>query len=180
MSVLKNSRHERFAQAVFNGKTQKDAAIEAGYKPLWIDSVASRLSSNVKILQRIQELHSMTASSAVMSQQEIEERLTEIGRARLVDFVDESGKITLKGVANDGALREFVITDWKGGKEERAESRTTKIKLHSPMTAMDMLIRLRGKYPPANVLKLEAGDTLTPIINELLPRLRGYSKKESE
>lgn len=176
MPVLKNSRHERFAQAIFKGKTQHDAAIEAGYSPRTSDLTAYRLIRKDKIIDRIQELHSMTASSLVMSQQEIEERLTEIGRARLVDFVDESGKITLK-VANDGALREYVITDWRGGKEERAASRTTKIKLHNPMTAMDMLNKMRGAYPPANVLKLEPGEQLSEALTELLGRLRGNKAK---
>lgn len=177
--ILKNSRYEKFAQAVFSGKSQKDAAIEAGFSPRTADLTGYRLIRNDKIMARIQELHKETASAAVMSVREIEERLTEIGRARLVDFVDENGKITLK-VANDGALQEFVITDWKGGKEERAASRTTKIKLHNPMTAMDMLNRMRGDYPPANVLQLEAGDTLKPVLTELLGRLRGYEKKEGE
>lgn len=179
MPVLKNSRHEKFAVASFKGMTGHDAAIEAGYSLKTVNQTASRLLTYVNIIDRIEELKKEVASDAVMSQQEIEERLTEIGRARLVDFVDESGKITLK-VANDGALREFVITDWRGGKEERAASRTTKIKLHNPMTAMDMLIRLRGKYPPANVLQLEAGDSLKPVLAGLLSRLRGEEQEGTQ
>lgn len=177
MPILKNSRHERFARNIFKGMSMHDAGIEAGYSPNYIDQAGSRLYRNVKILERVQELHKTAETDAVMTVQEIEERLTEIGRARLVDFVDDQGKITLR-VANDGALQEFVITDWKGGKEERAASRTTKIKLHNPMAAMDMLNRMRGDYPPANVLQLEAGDTLKPILTDLLSRLRG--KKEQE
>jgi len=30
--ILKNNRHEKFALALFKGMSQKDAAIEAGYK----------------------------------------------------------------------------------------------------------------------------------------------------
>ncbi|MBA7633888.1 hypothetical protein ES703_41459 [subsurface metagenome] len=179
MPILKNKRHEKFAINIFKSMSLHDAALGAGYSPKYIDQTASRLYRNVKILDRVQELHKMAESDAVMSQKEIEERLTEIGRARLVDFVDENGKITLK-VANDGALREFVLTDWKGGKEERAESRTTKIKLHNPMTAMDMLNKMRGDYPPANVLQLEPGDTLGPMLVELLTKLRGYGNKDEE
>ena len=177
MPILKNKRHEKFALGLFKGMSMHDAAIEAGYSPNYIDQAASRLYRNVKIFERIQELHKMAASDAVMTVREIEERLTEIGRARLVDFVDEGGKITLK-VANNAALQEFVITDWKGGKEERAASRTTKVKLHNPMTAMDLLNKMRGDYPPANVLQLEAGDKLGEALAELLGRLRG-NKGES-
>lgn len=177
MPVLKNKRHEKFALCLFKGMSREDAMDEAGYKKSRFRSTASRLATNSNILARIVELHKMAASDAVMTVREIEERLSEIGRARLVDFVDEDGKITLK-VANNAALQEFVITDWKGGKEERAASRTTKVKLHNPMTAMDMLLKKWGEYPSPNVLQLEAGDTLKPVLTDLLARLRG--KKEPD
>lgn len=33
MATLKSNRHEQFALSLFKGTSQKDAAIEAGYKP---------------------------------------------------------------------------------------------------------------------------------------------------
>lgn len=177
--ILRNKRHEKFALNIYKGMSMHDAAIEAGYSPKYIDQAASRLYRYVKIQERILELFKMAASDAVMTVREIEERLTEIGRARLVDFVDEDGKITLKA-GNNGALQEFVVTDWKGGKEERAASRTTKVKLHNPMTAMDMLNKMRGDYPPANVLQLEPGDKLGEALAELLSRLRGNNDNQDK
>ncbi|MEY9531168.1 phage terminase small subunit [Sinorhizobium fredii] len=47
MPILKNARHERFAQALAEGMTATDAYTEAGYKGG--GTAASRLSTNVNI-----------------------------------------------------------------------------------------------------------------------------------
>ena len=54
--ILTNSRQELFAKYWFEGKPITGAAIEAGYKPKWAASIASRLSRKVKVLARYQEL----------------------------------------------------------------------------------------------------------------------------
>lgn len=54
MPTLKNARHEKFAQALFKGKSAEDAYVEAGFKP--DRGNASRLQRNDSIRQRIDEL----------------------------------------------------------------------------------------------------------------------------
>lgn len=54
MSVLKNARHEAFAQALAKGKTATDAYLDAGYKG--DRTAASRLSTNVNIKARVEEI----------------------------------------------------------------------------------------------------------------------------
>ncbi|NLS08035.1 hypothetical protein HGP14_33060 [Rhizobium sp. P32RR-XVIII] len=51
MPVLKNARHEKFAQALAKGMTATDAYSEAGYKGDRT-AAASRLSTNVNINRR--------------------------------------------------------------------------------------------------------------------------------
>lgn len=59
MPALANARHEKFAQGLFQGKTQIDAYTEAGYRP---DSgAAARLSGNVSIQRRIAELQNASS-----------------------------------------------------------------------------------------------------------------------
>ena len=53
MPVLKNPRHEKFAQALFKGKTADDAYAEAGFKP--DRGNASRLQHKDNIVQRVAE-----------------------------------------------------------------------------------------------------------------------------
>ena len=59
MPVLKNSRHEKFAQALATGMSQFGAHKEAGYIPR--EDAASRLSRNVKVRARVCELQNRGA-----------------------------------------------------------------------------------------------------------------------
>ncbi|WP_243667657.1 terminase small subunit [Sinorhizobium medicae] len=54
MPVLKNARHEKFAQALAKGKTADDAYAEAGSKP--DRGNASRLQQKDNIRQRVAQL----------------------------------------------------------------------------------------------------------------------------
>jgi hypothetical protein len=54
MPILTNPRHEKFCQARALGRTLDQAYVEAGYKPSF--SAASRMSRNVKVMERIIEL----------------------------------------------------------------------------------------------------------------------------
>lgn len=60
MAVLKNARHERFAQEVASGKTQEEAYRAAGYKPSRSD--ASKLHANPNISARVATLLANSAS----------------------------------------------------------------------------------------------------------------------
>src|SRR4030042_2551995 len=87
MPPLKKSRWERFAQNVFLGKTALESYILAGYSKKNAGGGSSLLLDNPKIAARISELHEMTASAKIMTVSERKERLSEIARARYVDFV---------------------------------------------------------------------------------------------
>jgi len=165
---LSNSRQELFAQGVFRGLTHTQAAIEAGYSPTTARVQASQLLTRLNILTRINELHELAATDAVMSVQERKERLSEIARARLADFVQIDGDsftIDLKS-GESAALQEVTVTEWKGGKDERAESRATKVKLHDPVKSIAELNKMGGDYAPEKV-------DLTEGLTELLGQLRG-------
>ena len=55
--VLRNSRHERFAQELTTGKTADAAYVLAGYREN--RSNAARLSANRDILKRVAEIQSL-------------------------------------------------------------------------------------------------------------------------
>lgn len=75
MTMLKNPRHERFAQAIAAGKSAADAYTEAGYAES--RSAASRLSTNVNISTRVAELQSRVTDGVVITRQWVLERLVE-------------------------------------------------------------------------------------------------------
>lgn len=62
MPALQNPKHERFAQELAKGKSQVEAYAAAGYKP--DDGAASRLSGNVRIAARVQEIAQRGAKRA--------------------------------------------------------------------------------------------------------------------
>jgi len=178
MPVLKNKRHEKFALAIFKGMTQREAALKAGYKPSRVDVTASELVRNRKVFDRIQELHGMAASDAIMTMREIMERLTEIGRARLTDYVTCGPDRDLINVGpespNTGALQE-ITSRTEYDKDGAGVAVITKLKLHAPMTAMDLLNKMRGSYPPSK-LEVDPGETLKPYL-DLLKELRDQGDK---
>lgn len=91
MPVLDNVRHEKFAVGVASGKTQTDAAIAAGYEEKWSRSASSRLSANVNIAARIQELLAELSKSSLIDAAEVHKYLTDCLRADMRDIRNDDG-----------------------------------------------------------------------------------------
>lgn len=75
MPVLKNARHEKFAQELAKGKSQTEAYEAAGYKS--DRTAASRLSTNVNVIERLAELQEKAADVAVITAADIAKQLDE-------------------------------------------------------------------------------------------------------
>lgn len=73
---LKNARHERFAQELAKGKSQVDAYQAAGYKP--DRGAATRLSANVSVAARTDELKGRAAEKVVVTIENLTQRLLAI------------------------------------------------------------------------------------------------------
>lgn len=83
MPVLKNQRHERFAQELAKGAPAIEAYKKAGYRP--DRGAASRLSSKVSVKARVQEL----LGNAALRTEVTVSRVTE----NLVRIADKAEKI---------------------------------------------------------------------------------------
>lgn len=75
MPVLKNARHEAFAQALAKGKSATDAYSLAGYKS--DRGAASRLSANVSIKARVTELQAKVAKKVEVTVESLSAELDE-------------------------------------------------------------------------------------------------------
>lgn len=85
VAELKNTRHEKFAQCLAKGMSQRKsyrAAFPSAeeWKDETVDSKASVLAKNGKVLERLEELAKESSSKAVMSVTERKEWLSEIIR----------------------------------------------------------------------------------------------------
>lgn len=83
MAALENSRHERFAQELAQGISQRKAyraAFPASerWKDETVDSKASALAKNDKVLARVKELQEAAASKAVKTARERKEWLSSV------------------------------------------------------------------------------------------------------
>ena len=169
-------KQEKFALGLFEGKTQRQAFIDA-YNPRYgrwqppgectgIDCHASLLANKPKIKAFLEALKSkIIEDNYIMPVKERMRKLSEIGRANLTDFVNEEGSVTLEA-PNKGALQEVVVEETERGKRKKS------VKLHNPIAAIQELNKMdhvyeanpnEGKVPIMNfVFILPDGTRLTP------------------
>lgn len=142
-------RQELFALYLFEGMTQRDAWIKAGYSSNYdvalIDTHACALANSDKIKTRLAELRKPAEDKSVMNILERKQRLTEIGRARLPDYVTESGIKIDTDSPNTAALAgiQTKVVYHKKGREPEI---VTDIKLHDPTKAIDLLNKMDKIY----------------------------------
>lgn len=94
MPVLKNARHELFAQELAKGLSASEAYIKAGYAESRTN--ASRLSSNERITARVAEIQHRGAERAAISVEKIVQELARIGFSNVTDAVTiKRGKVKI-------------------------------------------------------------------------------------
>ena len=128
MPVLANSRWERFAQELAQGKSQTEAYVAAGYKG--DRTVASHLATKRNIVERVHELKSATAARAAVTRESILRELEEDrALARKLNQTAAAvsatmGKAKVAGIVVDrkevGAPGEFEAIEKMGVNELRA------------------------------------------------------------
>lgn len=167
---LKNARHERFAQELAKGKSQVDAYAAAGYQP--DRGAAARLSANVSVQERAEELKGRAAEKAVVTQERVLKELARIGFSDMrkllrwtgnlpkmdEDRAEESGDVEIS-VANFVQLfdSDQLDDDVAACISEISQTRegALKVKLHDKQQALVSLARHLGMFkdgaPPVNV-----------------------------
>jgi hypothetical protein len=121
MPVLKNPRHERFAQLLAGGKSATDAHEEAGFKRSRHN--ASHLAARPEIGARVQQIATVAADRAAVT---VESLIAEAEEARQGAVRDGQWSAAIAAVREKGVL--------SGKRVERAE--------HGKPGAFDDLDRL--------------------------------------
>lgn len=136
-------KQERFCLNIFQGMSQREAYIKAGYsdraKPSTLDERACVLVKTDKIETRLAELQKAAEDESVASVLERKEILSDIARAKLVDFIDVAHD-KLCDVAHNKALSEYTAAHNKKGNGKKT------IKLHDPVKAISELNKMEGIY----------------------------------
>lgn len=155
-------KQERFVINLFSGMTQYDAYLKAGYSSntsrAVIDKNASVLASNSKVVVRLKELQSKVESEKIMDVTERKERLSEIARAKLTQFMElgKDGSWVNLGeeTPNSGAIQEIHSrTEY----DDNGDKPTiyTSVKLHDPMKAIDLLNKMEKLYSEAPTVNVD-------------------------
>jgi phage terminase small subunit len=126
MGALENARHEKFAQELVQGTSQRKAYRVAFPKSVkWkdetVDSKASNLAKNDKVLARVKELQEEISSKAIMTAQE------------RLEF--------LSGIVKDINQEKIVIETETGKKEFEVPAN-----LDKKMKAIDLMNKMQGEY----------------------------------
>jgi phage terminase small subunit len=137
----------KFADEYSINPNGKQSALQAGYSESHAAKMACQLLKKKAIRLRIKQNLQLARASTIMEVRERKERLTQIGRADLRDFVSIQGNqvcMKIKGKKRKGTLRSLAIEETFDAKGNRKV--THKIQLHDPMKAIDMLNRMDGEY----------------------------------
>lgn len=146
-------KQETFCLGIFQGLSQRAAWEKAGYSTRYpiahIDRDASVLANSPKVRQRLQQLRQKAEDASVMNVQERKQRLTEIARARLTDFMEMGQDGTWVNIGPEvpmtGAIQEMSSRteyDDDGAKP----TVHTRVKLHDPTKAIDLLNKMDRIY----------------------------------
>ena len=146
-------KQETFILEYFKGGNATEAAIKAGYSPKTAQEIGSENLLKPIIAARLEELRKKAESSKIMAVVERKERLSEIARARLTDFVaagENGARITVNlESAHSAALSEVTTEEVKDGRGEDAPMvQVTKLKLRDPIAAIAELNKMDGSYQP--------------------------------
>lgn len=151
MPVLKNARHEAFAQGLAKGLSAAEAYTKAGYQG--DRTAASRLSTNVNVQKRVEELKSKVAKKTEIT---IESLAGELEEARTIAIAEKQTSAAVS--ATMGKAKLFGL-----GVEKRHVSGTIQVinitaKQLEALTD-DELVKLEEAYPILQKLGLiSAGD----------------------
>ncbi len=159
MPILVNKRWEAFVLAYYGDANASEAAKIAGYSPKAARAIASRLLTKANIVERLRELQEAAASAKIMSTIERKERLSEIARARMSDFVSvgESGSarfnVTPESLHCGGVAS--ATTRTVVGRDDNPDIDFTTISLHDPVKAIAELNKMenigRNDAPNVNI-----------------------------
>jgi len=174
-------KQETFCVKYFELGNASEAARLANYSPKTARAIGSENLLKPDIQLRIQELRQAVEDASVMNVRERQQRLTEIARAKLTDFMElgmDGSWVNLgEETPHGGAIQEIHSTT-KYDENGANPTVHTSVKLHDPMKAIDLLNRMDKIYTDGlqyvDNRKIEIYDAkgkLTGIINSIASKI---------
>ncbi|MCJ7669538.1 MAG: terminase small subunit [Dehalococcoidia bacterium] len=151
-------KQETFCVKYFELGNATQAAVLAGYKPKNADVIASQNLQKLSIKERLQELRQKTEDASVMNVLERKQRLTEIAKARLTDFMElgQDGSWVNLGPETplSGAIQE-IHSRTEYDKDGASPTVYTSVKLYNPLQAIDLLNKMDKLYSEGAIVNID-------------------------
>ena len=142
MPELKNIRHERFCQEIVAGNSQTEAYRLAGYSE--DASAASRISSNVKVSERISELRGKILDKYQVTNERIIGEMARLGFSRFKDYKAILASGDLDDVDEDQSAAITEMTVDTSFTDDGAQVRRVRLKLADKMQSLNSLAKISG------------------------------------
>ncbi len=179
------TKQEKFCLLYYEKANATEAAIAAGYSPKTAAVIASENLIKPKIADRIAAIRQKAVDASIASVQERQQILTEIARGDLLDYQEigaDGGYLSIgKESPNTRAISE-ITSRTEYDKDGAGAALVTKVKLHSPVQAINELNKMDGAHaptrltggdgeplpPPSVVFVFSSGDVIKPPRTELI------------
>jgi len=152
MRTRLRQRQEDFCVKYFECGNATEAAIHAGYSLRGVRVQACRMLTRTNIQARLAELRQKKESAAIMSVQERQERLSEIARANLTNFMElgaDGSWVNLGPETPKTAAIQEIRSRTEYDKDGSKPTVHTSVKLHNPLQAIDLLNKMDRVYVEA-------------------------------
>lgn len=153
-------KQEGFTQDYFN-EVPPGKAYMTHYKVKSMavaDVCASKLLRTAKIANRLQELRQKTEDASIATVMERKQILTEIARGNLLDYQEtgaDGGYLSIgKESPNTRAISE-ITSRTEYDKDNAGAALVTKIKLHSPTQAIDLMNKMEKIYAEGTTINVD-------------------------
>lgn len=144
-----SQKQEMFCLEYFRTTNATQSAITAGYSPKTAKAMASENLTKPDIQARLAELRKKTETASVMTVLERKERLSEIARARLTDYMElgqDGSWVNIGKETPGGAAIQEIHSRTEYDKNGASPTVYTSVKLHDPVRAMDLLNKMDKIY----------------------------------
>ena len=177
MSKMKlTQRQETFCLKYFELGNASEAARLAGYSERSIRAIASKTLTNINIQTRLQVLRQKAEDATIANVLERQQILTEIARGNLLDYQEtgaDGGYLSIgKESPNTRSISE-ITSRTEYDKDGSGAALVTKVKLHSPTQAIDLLNKMDKIYSDAPVVNIDNRELTINVLNPA-------SKKQTE
>lgn len=166
-------KQETFCLKYFELGKVTEAALVAGYSPRTAFVIGSENLTKPKIIERIDQLRQIAENASIASVVERKQRLTEIVRADIPDFVEDGNIRVGKQSPNVGAVSE-ITSKTKVFRKGGEPILITNLKLHSPIQAIAELNKMERIYEAEGSIRI---DNRTLIINVMSEHAKSLTQR---